>query len=592
MANNIYEKTLIEWCDSLCDLQITNRPEPYFFGAVHCPACGRFHGRIADCVYPLLTAAKVTGDMKYATAAENAFTWSENNVMRENGSMFNDQNSSWVGVTTFLCTSIAEALINCGEIISDDFKTKLRNRLKESLDFCADYIPISDTVINYKLSVAGTLAAGSKALGDQSYMEKAREIAKKAPHYFAEDGLLWGEYTDYLNRKGDDALEILSPKGCRAVDIGYDVEETIPSLCLYAELAEDEEMKAFLVDKLYAFLPFMLRDGGWDNSFGIRTMKWTYWGSRTSDGCQGAFARFADIDPKFREVAHRSFMQYVACSKDGMLYGGPMYIEEDELPCTHHLFCHAKSAADMVNLGFTYEEPAELPFDEGENYKYFPSTDLHILRADKWRASVSGFDLPAPSHKYSTASLTLLQEQNYGTVFAASVPYYFLEEANNQQFPRSTHYAPFEICECQTPRIVCGDYTNIYNRECTVGYDEAGKLFTVTGQLKNSKFQGDVNYKMTYQFGDTAVITAVSHRDATLILPLVAGSKDKVQFLGNTLTAARNGCTLALKANGEITSDYAADRRNFNPCGGFATYPIKIEIPAGKEIRVEITIDK
>ena len=198
--NNIYKSTLIEWCDKLCELQITNRPEPYFFGAVHCPACGRFHGRIADSVYPLLTAAKVTGDMKYTKAAENVFTWTENNVLRENGSIFNDQNSNWSAVTAFLCTGIAEALIYCDEVISDEFKKRLTLQLKKSLDFCADYIPTSDTVINYKLSVAGTLAAGAKALGDESYMEKAREIVKIAPHYFSEDGLLWGEYSDYKNK--------------------------------------------------------------------------------------------------------------------------------------------------------------------------------------------------------------------------------------------------------------------------------------------------------------------------------------------------------------------------------------------------------
>ncbi len=588
--NDIYKSTLIEWCDKLCELQITNRPEPYFFGALHCPACGRFHGRIADSVYPLLTAAKVTGDMKYTKAAENVFTWTENNVLRENGSIFNDQNSNWSAVTTFLCTSIAEALIYCDEVISDEFKKRLTLQLKKSLDFCADYIPTCDTVINYKLSVAGTLAAGAKALGDESYMEKAREIVKKAPHYFSEDGLLWGEYSDYKNKKGFDALEILSPKGCRAVDIGYDIEETIPSLCLYAQLAEDKKMQEFLVDKLYAFLPFMLSDGGWDNSFGIRMMKWTYWGSRTSDGCQGAYARFADVDPMFREVAHRSFMQYVACSKDGMLYGGPMYIEENELPCTHHLFCHAKSAADMVNLGFTYDTESELPFDKGEIYKYYPSADLHLLRADKWRASVSGFDLPSPSYKYSTASLTLLQEDRYGTIFAASVPYYFLEEANNQQFPRYTQYALFEICQCQTPRIVCGDYTNIYNRECAVDYNEADKLFIVSGQLKNDKFEGDVDYKMTYQFGDEVTITSVVAEDSTLILPIVAGSHDEVKIEGNILSVKRNGCTLTLKADGEITSDYSRNRRNFNPCGGFATYPVKIEIPKGKESKVVVAV--
>ena len=75
-----------------------------------------------------------------------------------------------------------------------------------------------------------------------------------------------------------------------------------------------------------------------------------------------------------------------------------------------------------------------------------------------------------------------------------------------------------------------------------------------------------------------------------LILPVVAGSKDKVQINGNILTVVRNGHTLTLKSNGEITSDYTPQRRNFNPCGGFATYPVKIELPKNKEIKIEISV--
>ena len=590
---NIYKSTLIKWCDKLCDLQITNRPEPYFFGAVHCPACGRFHGRIGDSVYPLLTAAKLTGDMKYATAAENAFTWAEKNVLRDNGSFFNDQNSGWAGVTTFLCTSIAEALNTCGEVINDGFKERLKLRLKNGVDFCYDFIPPSSTVINYKLSIAGALAATVKALDDESYMIKAKEIVKKAPHYFAEaDGLLWGEHADFQHCDGDDAIEIISKKGCRAVDIGYDVEETIPSLCLYAEIAEDEEFKLFLKKALSDHLYFMLRDGGWDNSFGIRMAKWTYWGSRTSDGCQGAYGRFAYMDPKFPEVAHRSFMQYLDCTADGLLHGGPMYIEEGQPPCTHHTFCHAKSAADMVNFGFTYNGYTPLPFDEN-CYKYFPSADLHLLKQGQWRVSVSGFDLPAPDFKYSTG-LTLLQQDNYGTVFAASMPSYFLEEANNMQYQTYNTYAPFETSECQTPRLISvtpSGYSNIYDRECVIAYNEEENSFKIEGQLKNKKFEGDIDYALSLQIADTFTLTAKAVEETYLVLPVVAGSKDKVLIDGNTLTVERNGCILTLKSNCEITSDYKENLRNFNPCGGFATYPVKIHIPKGNEARVEIKIN-
>ena len=47
-------------------------------------------------------------------------------------------------------------------------------------------------------------------------------------------------------------------------------------------------MRLFL-DSAKSHLAFLLPDGGLDNSMGSRSCKWTYWGSRTSDGCLAAF---------------------------------------------------------------------------------------------------------------------------------------------------------------------------------------------------------------------------------------------------------------------------------------------------------------
>lgn len=590
--DKIYKSVLVDWCDRMCELQITECKEPYFWGGILCPSCGRIHGRIADAVYPLLTAAKLTGDKKYIVTAENAFTWAEQNVLRKNGAFFNDKCSMWTGVTVFLCISMAEALIHCKEVLSAEFETRLKLRLREGLDYCHDFIPTSLTVINYKLSIAGALAVGAKALGDESYMEKAKGIVEKASRYLGEkDGLLWGELSDYSKKDGDEAINILSPKGCRAVDIGYNVEETLPSLCLYAELAEDKKLVTFLEKALHDHLFFMLPDGGWDNSFGVRHAKWTYWGSRTSDGCQGAYARFATLSPLFGEVAQRSFMQYVNCTAKGLLHGGPMYYEEQELPCLHHTFCHAKSVADLLNMGFAYGEKATLPFDEGEVYKYFPTVDVHLLRQNKWRATVSGFDIPANADDYSTATLTLLREDYYGTVFAASMPRFGLVEPANMQYSIHTD------SECQTPRIEYTEdgeyYTNLYNRRCVVNYLDNEKVFQINGTLNNANFEGDVEYKLAFDFsGENVVITAQTQSDSWLVLPVVAGSKDVVEMQENTLTVWRNECILKLKASEKLESDYDSKVRNFNPCGGFATYPVKIKLFAKTRVRVEISIGK
>ena len=42
------------------------------------------------------------------------------------------------------------------------------------------------------------------------------------------------------------------------------------------------------VAALRTHMEFMLPDGAWDNSWGTRNYKWSWWGSRTSDGCHPA----------------------------------------------------------------------------------------------------------------------------------------------------------------------------------------------------------------------------------------------------------------------------------------------------------------
>lgn len=109
-----------------------------------------------------------------------------------------------------------------------------------------------------------------------------------------ENGLLYGE--------GQPA-EHVTKRGCRPVDIGYNAEESIPSLILYAKTVGDSKLTEKLKEILRKLLVFMLPDGAWDNSFGTRNYKWTYWGSRTSDGCQSAYGIWGDEEPVFHEAA-------------------------------------------------------------------------------------------------------------------------------------------------------------------------------------------------------------------------------------------------------------------------------------------------
>ena len=69
----------------------------------------------------------------------------------------------------------------------------------------------------------------------------------------------------------------------------------------------------------------MLPDGAWDNSWGTRNNKWSYWGSRTSDGCQPGYGLLAKKSPEFAEAVRRNTRLLKACTHDGLLHGGPMF---------------------------------------------------------------------------------------------------------------------------------------------------------------------------------------------------------------------------------------------------------------------------
>ena len=82
-------------------------------------------------------------------------------------------------------------------------------------------------------------------------------------------------------------------------------------------------MLSKVVASMKTHLEFMLPDGGWDNSFGTRNYKWTWWGSRTTGGCQPAYALLADRDPNFIEAAIRNTKLLDECTVNGVLMGGP-----------------------------------------------------------------------------------------------------------------------------------------------------------------------------------------------------------------------------------------------------------------------------
>ena len=102
---------LKDWTDRLIYLQMPESSGRQFRGGILCPACIKIHGRSMDALFPFLYMAKVTGEEKYKKAEDELFWWSEYNVIRSDGSMVNDPNNDWRGITVFMVTQLAESLL-------------------------------------------------------------------------------------------------------------------------------------------------------------------------------------------------------------------------------------------------------------------------------------------------------------------------------------------------------------------------------------------------------------------------------------------------------------------------------------------------
>lgn len=80
----------------------------------------------------------------------------------------------------------------------------------------------------------------------------------------------------------------------------------MPNLAYYALMVNDRELLSIVERSMNTHLEFMLPDGAWDNSWGTRSFKWTYWGGRTSDGFMGGYYAMAAHHPEYLEAIRRN----------------------------------------------------------------------------------------------------------------------------------------------------------------------------------------------------------------------------------------------------------------------------------------------
>lgn len=527
IKDTLYYKLLIELCDGLISVQ-DKSSDPAFRGGIYCRACKNIHGRCPDAVFPFVEAYKLTKDEKYLAAAESVFDYGEN-LMCFDGGMYNDAQTTWRYTTTFQTIAVIEAYEAGKSFLSDEFKAKMRARIKKTSEWVYENIDEKTGAnINYSTTTGLTLALAGKFLDNADYTAKAKRLIYYAMEHISENGLLYGECKPHDKR---------SAHGSVGVDLGYNVEESVPAMVKYAYIVGDEKLKDRLESILLSQLWFMLPDGAWDNSFGTRNNKWTYYGSRTSDGCQPAYLLMADRNETFKEAALRNLELIEKCSEDGFLYGGLHYKRHGEYPCTHHAFEHLNAIAfalENIDEKYLNFDRVALPADKFEGVKYFSEIDTVKMAKGDYIATVTNydFDIFFSGHAAGGTLTALFDRKTNEPMIMASVTDYVLVEPTNMQQVKdvSKHRS-------LTPRIVVErngkTYSSSYFGDSVMTFDE--KTFAVTTETgvtcKGEKdFAAgdslcDVTPAICYRLAENGIEITIERAEGTkFVLPLINGN--------------------------------------------------------------------
>lgn len=599
----LYASLLHAWCDGLVARQITGMADSMLDGGLLCAACGLIHGRCGDAVYPLLCVAHSTGNDKYLRAALAVHEWSERTVSRPDGSWVNDVSlSTWQGITVFHAIALAEALAHHGRVLDSATRARWTDRLDRAAKFLDGFITIETGNVNYPVTASLAFQLCGQVLGESHYLDHARSLAHQVvEEQFTPAGFLAGE---------GHPLKGVSPKGCRPVDLGYNIEESLPSLALYAKLANDQPILDQVVAALKTHLEFMLPDGAWDNSWGTRNYKWSWWGSRTSDGCHPGLVLLSDRDPRFREAARRNLELMTACTHEGLLYGGPDYFAHGDPACVHHTFTHAKALAavlDRANFSNQATERPPIPRDEPYGLRSFPDIGTHLAATGPWRATVTEYDWEYVEHVQAGAggsggghvsggALSLLFHKRLGPVFTASMTQYQMIEISNQQAYRGGSHIEL------TPRIECAaaeTYASVNDLKATltasqhsdsIVFEARGRLLTASRQAPPS---GDIAYHFAYTLNDASVEIAASATGSStaplrLIVPILARATDHAEQPNpQTIRVTKPQGTLTIRTDAASFGPIPTER-TFNLVPGFEAIPLTLALEPGKELRVRL----
>ena len=574
------KKLLTRWCDALVAYQVKEHFDPCVLGSFPCPACGLAHGRTGDAAYPLLCAYSLTGRKEFLDAAVLAVDWSERMMVRADGGNYNDYRSGWWGITVFSQIAMGKTLVRFGHLLPKDTHGRWMDIFKRQTTFIRKRFmdpSFAAANVNYQAAFCEAMVLASKLTGDAGCLCDAEKTAKSIRRLFTSDGLLAGE---------DHPPDAVSPRGRRPIDLAYNCEETLPALIAYAAERGDRALEKEVLDCAMNHLEFLLPDGGLDDSAGSRSAKWTYYGSRTSDGMLPMLAALAK---KSRPGAVRAIDRHLRLLErctlaSGILVGGVDYASANEPGCLHHGFTHAKSLADLLMDEDVPESApaAELPREKAKGLSAYPSMGVHLASVGDWRVTFSANDaFSGPeSATVGGGSPTLLWHMKAGLLAAGTMSEYSLIEPQNMQDLRHER----EVLSA-TPRFERGKEKNCQDRNVDVVAEERDGdiLYGVSGRWLSAKWT---------VCKDGVRMTAIMEGAGRFVFPVVVRPGDSVKVEGDRVFVRKDVVTVVLKSNAAV-SIVTTDRgeRAFTPIGGFMTaqfvFPVADRMPFKFSISVE-----
>lgn len=578
-----YAGTLVKLADVLLAHQLNDKRDQNF-GALKCDYDEVLHTRASEAVYPFAIAYKITGNKKYLQAAIRTGDWLIQQ-QEKNGS-WKETPEEWTGTTTDQVLMMMLAYDQLSGELSKKDKASWRLAINKAVDYLYEVMTPEFASINYVATTCSTLAKAGLFFKEEKYLKKATELAHRTISKMDEDGFLNGEGgRTHANKLG--------------VDLGYSMEMSLWGLGYYAKLRGDTLVNDAVKHALKSHLYFIYPDGSLDNSWGIRSNKWTTYGGATSDGCQILFSLYADEDPRYASASLKN-LEYLQKNilPNGLIGYGPQHEEVmHHPPCIYPTFTKAK------NLALAYEletKPnrvlVKLPTEDTGWFKHFKTVNVTQVRTENFMATITAYgykDYKAGAkskymYRPAGGAISSLWVKDHGYLTASSVTSYSRPE------PMSFPEAPG--VQSLTPRIEFTDslgyFTNLFEFDGRMETEQLGSnqfIVKVSGELKDKNWlAAGVGYDMNYLFSDSALVKTISliYHDAWPVIRII---EPIINYKGTVFTKIDDQTVLIhageKKFRFKLLSDHVTLHMGENAANYWAPYPALKAFPLTLEVK-------